>query len=135
MGFIEKVKNFTKSIFTKSIDTEEIYNYISVPSMEAKYDEGDYMQAAKDLKLLLERYGKLKKKNHRRRGREFIHFILSNKHKDLKNAGYTHWENVEKFIKLNQIKVYEYHKKNLRNAMDFFEKEVKSLNEIKIQTK
>ncbi|MFP4478352.1 MAG: hypothetical protein ACLFPM_02840 [Candidatus Izemoplasmatales bacterium] len=131
MGFVEKVK----SIFTKSEDTEELYNFISVPSMEANYEEGNYMEAAKNLKQLLERYGERKKKNHRRKGREFIHFILSNKHKDLKNIGYAHWENIEKFIKLNQDKVYEYHKKNLRKAMDFFEKEIKSLNEIKIPVK
>ncbi|QWC00173.1 hypothetical protein KHQ88_01000 [Mycoplasmatota bacterium] len=135
MAILEKVKKLTKNIFTSNDQDVDSLNLISVENMETKYRQEDYMGAAKDLKLLLERYGRRKRKNHRYKGREFIYFILSNKHKDLKNTGYTHWENIEKFIKLNQNKVYEYHRKNLRNAMDFFEKEVKSINEIKIQTK
>lgn len=102
--------------------------------MEEKFQSEDYMGAANELKSLLEKYGRRKRKNHRYKGREFIYFILSNKHKDLKNTGYAHWENLNNFFKLNQTKVYPYHKTNLRNAMDFFEKEIKGLREIKIVT-
>lgn len=135
MAFLDKVKSFAKSIFKKNEGVSNIPDMISIGSMEAKYNIEDYMGAAKDLKLLLERYGRRKRKNHRYKGREFIYFILSNKHKDLKNTGYMHWENLDKFMKLNQTKVYPYHKKNLRNAMSFFEKEIKSLSEIKIPKK
>ena len=135
MSFIEKIKDFSKSIFKKKEVNKDELNFISVESMEVKYENEDYMGAAKDLKLLLERYGRRKRKNHRYKGREFIYFILSNKHKDLKNIGYMHWDNLDKFFKLNQNKVYPYHKKNLRKAIDFFEKEIKSLKEIKIETK
>lgn len=130
MSLLEKLK----SLFAKKEKSIEKVNYISLMSMEEKYQVEDYMGAAKDLKSLLEQYGRRKRKNHRYKGREFIYFILSNKHKDLKNTGYTHWENLNNFIKLNQTKVYPYHKNNLRNAMDFFEKEVKGLREIKIVT-
>ncbi|MDD3129942.1 MAG: hypothetical protein PHF05_01820 [Candidatus Izemoplasmatales bacterium] len=128
MSFIDKIKG----LFVKKGKEETGKpDFISLMSMEAKYQEEDYMGAAKDLKGILERYGRRKRKNHRYKGREFIYFILSNKHKDLKNAGYNHWENLNQFIKLNQTKVYPYHKKNLREAMDFFEKEIKGLKEIK----
>lgn len=128
MNVFEKLK----SIFAKKEKTNDKFSYISLVSMEEKYQAEDYMGAAKDLKILLEKYGRRKRKNHRYKGREFIYFILSNKHKDLKNTGYTHWENLNNFMKLNQTKVYPYHQKNLRNAMDFFEKEIKGLREIKI---
>ncbi|MFW5794265.1 MAG: hypothetical protein ACOCV1_02170 [Bacillota bacterium] len=132
MSFIKKLKEITKSIFSKSNDENEIPDNISIASMEAKYENEDYMGAAKDLKNLLERYGRRKRKNHRYKGREFIYFILSNKHKDLKNIGYMHWKNLNKFFKLNQTKVYPYHKKNLRKAMTFFKNEIKGLSEINI---
>jgi hypothetical protein len=121
-----------KSFFAGNTEKREKPNYISLVSMEEKFQNEDYMGAAYELKSLLERYGRRKRKNHRYKGREFIYFILSNKHKDLKNTGYSHWENLKNFIKLNQTKVYPYHKTNLRNAMDFFEKEIKGLREIKI---
>lgn len=129
MAFIDSIKNIFKSQ-GKSNELNDT-NLISLDSMENHYEEGRYMDAAQELKILLERYGKRKRKNHRYKGREFIYFVLSNKHKNLKNAGYMHWENVNKFMQLNKKKVYPYHKENLRNAMDFFEKEVKSLKEIK----
>ena len=128
MKLVERVKSF----FERNKEEKEKVNYISLVSMEEKFQKEDYMGAANELKTLLEKYGRRKSKNHRYKGREFIYFILSNKHKDLKNTGYTHWENINDFIKLNQTKVYPYHVTNLRNAMDFFEKEVKSLRDIKI---
>jgi len=135
MGFIEKVKEKSKSLFAKK-ETERIdLDVTSIPSMEKKFQNEDYMGAAKDLKNLLEVYGRRKRKNHRYKGREFIYFLLSHKHKDLKTTGYTHWKNLDQFIILNQTKVYPYHKNNLRNAMDFFEKEIKGLHEIKIYSK
>lgn len=129
MAFIDSIKNIFNS--KKSSDELKDSNLISLDSMERHYEEGNYMEAAQELKILLERYGKRKRKNHRYKGREFIYFVLSNKHKNLKNAGYMHWENLNKFMELNKTKVYPYHQKNLRNAMDFFKKEVKSLREIK----
>lgn len=129
MSFIESLKNiFKRNEFAPSLKDS---NLISLESMEKHYEEEEYMEAAQELKILLERYGKRKRKNHRYKGREFIYFVLSNKHKNLKNAGYMHWKNLNKFMQLNKDKVYPYHKNNLRNAMDFFEKEVKSLREIK----
>ena len=105
----------------------------SVISMEAKYDNDDLVGAAKDLKHLLEYYGTRKKQNHRYKGRAFIHFVLSNKHKDLKNTGYMHWENINRIIQLNQTKVYPYNKENLKKAIDFFKQEVKSINSYSIK--
>jgi hypothetical protein len=119
MAILEKVKKLTKNIFTSNDQDVDSLNLISVENMETKYRQEDYLGAAKDLKLLLERYGRRKRKNHRYKGREFIYFILSNKHKDLKNTGYTHWENIEKFIKLNQNKVYEYHRKKFKKCNGF----------------
>ncbi|MBN2504235.1 MAG: hypothetical protein JXB20_02705 [Bacilli bacterium] len=131
MGFLDKIKNvFKKS--NKPGTSPEIPNIISVNVMEMKFENGDYNGAARDLKTLLEAYGRRKSKNHKYKGRTFIHFILSHKHKDLKNTGYTHWQNLTEFIRLNQEKVYPYHKNNLRNAMTFFEKEIKGLYDIKI---
>lgn len=118
---------------TKKGEKEVDDSRVSVDSMERKFSEDDLVGAAKDLKLLLEFYGHKKKKNHRYKGRTFIHFILSNKHKNLKNSGYIHWQNINNIIQLNQNKVYPYHQKNLRNAMDFFEKEVKNINTLSIR--
>lgn len=105
---------------------------VSIDSMEYKFENDDLVGAAKDLKLLLEFYGHKKKKTHRYKGRAFIYFILSNKHKNLKNSGYIHWQNINNIIQLNHKKVYPYHQKNLREAIDFFRKEVKNINSLSI---
>jgi len=129
MAFLDVFKNlFSKK---EKANPKQDSNLISLESMEKHYEEGKYMEAAQELKILLERYGKRKRKNHRYKGREFIYFVLSHKHKNLKNAGYMHWKNLNRFMELNKDKVYPYHQKNLRDAMDFFKREVKSLREIK----
>lgn len=132
MAFWSKFKELFKKSKTKPDHAREVANYISVISMEHKFANDDLVGAARDLKSLLEVYGRRKRKNHRYKGRVFIYFLLSNKHKDLKNTGYTHWENLLDFIKSTQTKVYPYHKNNLRNAMTFFEKEIRGISEIKI---
>mgnify|MGYP001027400828 CR=1 FL=1 len=128
MAFTEKLK----SIFKKSSEKKGEINYISLMSVEKKYEEEDYIGAARDLKALLEFYGRRKRKNHRYKGREFIYFVLSSKHKDLKNIGYYHWQNLTEFDKLTHGKAYPYHQNNLRKAIDFFEKEIKSLANMKL---
>jgi len=133
MTFIDKIKNFFKGK-SKSDRIKETPNHISILTMEKKFEDEDYIGAAKELKSLLEAFGRRKRKNHRYKGREFIYFILSNKHKDLKNTGYDHWQNLNHFIKLNHTKVYPFHKNNLRKAMTFFEKEIKGLSDIKISS-
>jgi len=129
-----KVKESFKKIFkgkaSNEKGTEESLLRVNVKTMEKKYEENDFTGAAIVLRNLLEIYGTQKKKNHRLKGREFIEFILSNKHKDLKAIGYTHWQNIVKLIHLDHEKPYPYHKQNLRNAMDFFEKELKSIRSI-----
>ena len=104
---------------------------VSVVMMDERFKAGDLIGAATILRNLLEIYGMKKDKKHRYKGREFIHFILSNKHKDLKNTGYVHWQNINKIIHLNHDKVYPYHQNNLEQAMTFFKKEVKSINSIR----
>jgi hypothetical protein len=126
MSFFDKIKD----MFTRKPDETDNENLVSVITMEAKYDEEDLVGAARDLKMLLEEYGRRKRHNHRTKGRQFIHFILSNKHKNLKNAGYQHWQNIDKILSLNSDTAYPYHKKNLRKAMDFFEKEIRNLDSI-----
>lgn len=111
-------------------ELEEGMLRVNVVEMERYYEEEDLVTASIVLRELLEVYASQKKQNHRYKGREFIHFILSNKHKDLKTVGYTHWQNINKIIHLNHTKVYPYHKENLKSAMDFFQKEVKSLKAI-----
>lgn len=113
-----------------TINDEEGIQRINVKVMEKLYEQDELTECAIMLKQLLEIYGNLKKKNHREKGREFVHFILSRKHKDLKNIGYTHWQNINKIIHLNQPGAYPYHKKNLRNAMDFYVKELKGIKVI-----
>lgn len=132
MGFFDKIKEIFKKSEAKPKKSKDLPGYISIFSMERKFEEEDLIGAAKDLKLLLEAYGRRKRKNHRYKGREFIYFVLGSKHKDLKNTGYTHWQHLDQYIKLNTSKVYPYHKNNIRNAMTFFEKEVRGLSEIKI---
>ena len=104
---------------------------VSFPIIEHAYDAGDYVEAAIMMKVLMEYYGERKRKNHKQKGREFVYFILGSKHKDLKNVGYTHWVNMNKIIKSKKTAVYPYHKQNLRNAIDFFKKEMRSLNTLK----
>jgi hypothetical protein len=130
MAFFDSIKNWFQKDPDKKKDVELEPNRVSIFTMETKYDSDDLVGAAKDLKVLLELYGASKKQNHRYKGREFIYFILSSKHKDLKTIGYTHWKNINQIITLNHKKAYPYHKINLRNAMDFFKKEIRSLNNI-----
>lgn len=106
---------------------------VNVTAMEKCYEEEDLVGCSVILKHLLEIYGEQKKQNNRLKGREFISFILSNKHKDLKAIGYTHWQHMNKIIHLNQSKPYPYHKQNLRKAMDFFEKELKGIHVIDME--
>jgi MinD-like ATPase involved in chromosome partitioning or flagellar assembly len=127
--------NFLKNIFKKKteiVETSKIVNRANTDEMEKSYNNDDFVHSALILKILLEVYGERKKKNHRQKGREFIQFILSNKHKDLKTIGYTHWQNINKIIQTKHTKVYPYHKNNLRNAIDFFTKEVRSINSINV---
>lgn len=132
MELFKRIRTYFSDLKAKNRQINEILNFISIESMEEKYNKGDLMGAAKDLKILLEAYGKRKSKNHRYKGREFISFLLSNRHQDLKNTGFNHWENINEYIKLNHSKVYPYHQKNIREAMTFFEKEIRNLTEIKI---
>ncbi len=132
MELFKRIKTLFAGNKSKSNDANDVLKFISIDSMEAKYNNNDLMGAAKDLKSLLEAYGKRKSKNHHYKGRVFISFLLSNKHQDLKNTGYNHWENLTEYIRLNHSKVYPYHQKNIREAMTFFEKEIKGLAEIKI---
>lgn len=128
----------SKNIFSKLFkgkekqveEVEEGTFRVNVTIMEKKFAEDDLVGAAVVLRHLLEIYGTQKKKNHRLKGREFIHFILSIKHKDLKTKGYTHWQNINKIIHLNQAHPYPYHKENLRKAMDFYKKELKGIKVI-----
>ena len=106
---------------------------VNVTLMEKRYEEDDLVGSAIVLKHLLEIFGTQKKQNHRLKGREFIHFILSNKHKDLKTTGYTHWQNINKIIHLNQTKPYPYHKENLLKAIEFFKKELKGIKVIDME--
>lgn len=133
MAFLSSLKNiFTKKEPQPKKEKKEVVK-VSVVSMEKKFENDDLVGAAKELKILLEYFGEQKKQNHRYKGREFISFILSNKHKDLKNIGYTHWQNVNQVIQLNQKQVYPYHKNNLRNAMTFFETETKGIYNFNIE--
>jgi hypothetical protein len=126
-GFLQKIKDLFSS---KPKEHATTGRRISVAAMEAYYAEDNLSAAASTLRQLLELYGKQKNKNHRTKGREFIHFLLSSKHKDLKNEGYVHWQNVQKILRLTHNKVYPYHKQNLRLAMDFFKRELKSIQTI-----
>ncbi|MFK5882752.1 MAG: hypothetical protein QM489_00180 [Candidatus Izemoplasma sp.] len=125
-------KLFSKKQENHTDDQEESYR-INITEMEKLYEAEDLVGCATMLKELLEVYGSLKNKNDRTKGREFIYFILSKKHKNLKNEGYTHWEHINKIISLNQTQVYPYHQQNLRHAMDFFVKELKGLKVINME--
>jgi len=132
MTLIDTIKSWTKKGSTKTKEQSDEFQKVTVDTMEELFKQENLVGAAKDLKMLLEYYGRGKKKNHRYKGREFMFFILSNKHKELKNTGYKHWQNVNQIIQLNQQKVYPFNKKNLREAMDFFEKEIRGISAIKI---
>lgn len=126
-NIFDSFKNLFKGKTAKEVPSAENYVEVNVTAMEEKYQEDDLVGAASMLIHILEKYGEKKSKNHRLKGRAFIHLILSRKHKDLKNIGYNHWENLNKMMRLNQSKPYPYHKKNLRKAMDFYLKEVKGI--------
>lgn len=132
MALFSSIKEWSKKRTEKKEKVVDNSNRVTVDIMESKFENDDLVGAAKDLKLLLEIYGIRKKKNHRYKGRTFIYFILSNKHKEHKNVGYKHWQNLTQIIQLNHKKVYPYHKKNLRNAMDFFKKEIRGISQIDV---
>ncbi len=132
MALFSKLKERSEAKKKKIKEEDLSSGRVSVYTMEAKFESEDLVGAARDLKSLLEIYGIRKKKNHRYKGREFIHFILSSKHKDLKSTGYKHWQNINQIIILNHKTVYPFHKQNLRDAMTFFEKEIKGLNTIDV---
>lgn len=132
MSLMKKLKKSSKKESNDQKETTKNIKDVSMPIIEHAYGAGDYVEAAIMLKELLEHYGERKKKNHRTKGREFMYFILSNKHKNLKNVGHTHWVNINKIIQSRKHAGYPYHKQNLRNAIDFFKKEIKSLNTLKV---
>jgi len=130
MSLFSKLKNQKSE---ETIENKEVDNVqrVSMSIIEQAYDSEKFVDAAIMLKVLIEYYGEHKKNNHRYKGREFMFFIMSNKHKDLKNVGYSHWVNLGKLIQSKNKAVYPYHKQNLRNAIDFFKKEIKSLSNMK----
>ena len=130
--FLDSIKNIFVGKKMPQEQLKEGMKNISVAAMEHRYEMDDLVGAAAILRNLLELYGEGKRKNHRTKGREFIHFILSSKHKDLKSQGYEHWQNINKIIHLNKTTVYPYHKQNLRKAMDFYKKEIKAINSIDV---
>ena len=132
-NIFDSFKKVFKGKPEQRVEAEEGKLIVNVTAMEKAYEEEDLVGCSIILKHLLEIYGTQKKQNHRLKGREFMFFILSNKHKDLKAVGYTHWQHINKIIHLNQSKPYPYHKQNLRKAMDFFEKELKGINAIDME--
>jgi len=131
MALLEKIKNMFQK--KASIQENSIQHTISLSEIQKKYDADDLINAAKDLKMLLDFYGKRKSRKHKFKGREFIDFILGSKHKELKNTGFMHWQNVTQIIQSNQTKAYPYNKKKLKDAIDFFSKEIRDLNIISVQ--
>lgn len=129
-NIFDSFKNIFKGKDKEEKELNENELRVNVSIMEKKYDDDELVEASIILKHLLEIYGTKKKKNHRLKGREFIHFILSSKHKNLKTEGYTHWEHINKIIHLNQKTIYPYHKQNLREAIDFYKKEIKGIKVI-----
>nr|HPJ23916.1 hypothetical protein [Bacillota bacterium] len=75
MTIFNKIKDLFKKDPTEKKSKPIDLTRVSVFSMEKKFEAEDLVGAAKDLKLLLESYGRSKKKNHRYKGREFIFFI------------------------------------------------------------
>jgi len=133
MKLMKRFRNLFTKTKTKSESVKETASFITIETIESKFNNDDLLGAAKDLKSLLEAYGKRKSKNHRHKGRVFIAFILSNKDQDQKNIGYTHWQNLIEYIRLGHKTIYPYHKKNIGEAISFFMKKIKGLSEIKIQ--
>ena len=131
-NIFDSFKKMFKGKSNQIEENEEGKLRVSVINMEHKYKEDDLVSASIILRHLLEIYGAKKKKNNRLKGREFIHFILSNKHKDLKNEGYEHWQNINKIVHMNQSKTYPYHKDNLRKAIEFYKKEIKGIKVIDV---
>jgi len=131
--FINSLKKMFKRSPVHKEETTEGTLRVNVRMMEKCFKEDDLVGCSIILKHLLEIYGTQKKKNHRLKGREFVHFILSSKHKDLKNLGYSYWQKINNIIYLNQSETYPYHKQNLRKAMDFFKKELKSIGAINME--
>jgi hypothetical protein len=132
-NIFDSFKKVFKGNQQQKLETTEGKLRVNVTVMEKCYEEENLVGSSIVLKHLLEIYGTQKKQNHRLKGREFMYFLLSNKHKDLKTVGYTHWQHINKIIHLNQSKPYPYHKQNLRKAMDFFEKELKGINVIDME--
>ena len=132
-NIFDSFKKFFKEKTAVSYRLEDGLHRVNVTIMEKHYEADDFVGSSIILKHLLEIYGTKKKMNHRLKGRVFVHFILSNKHKNLKTIGYTHWQNINKIIHLNHAKTYPYHKNNLRKAMDFYKKELKSINSIDVE--
>lgn len=128
LPFFGKNKDVIKEA---SNEQENNIQLVSYSVIESAFEKGEFLESALMLNTLLEFYGEKKKKDHRYKGREFIHFILSAKHKDLKNIGYTHWVNIGKIIHSSKKSVYPYHQENLKNAIEFFKKEIKSLSNLK----
>jgi|GEM_PF-1350107 len=128
MAFWDKVKNIFHKDSEKQPKEKIEFRRISITEIIKKNDADDLVGAAKDLKILLEWYGHRIRKNQKVKGREFIDLILGKKHKDLKNTGFMHWQNILQLIQSSPKQVYPYHKNNLTNAIDFFIKEIKGLN-------
>ena len=127
--------NFLKNIFKKDPKITDPVNKVkssNVSEMKKCFDNDDFVKSAIILKTLLEVYGIKKNKTHRYKGREFVYFILSNKHKDLKNIGYTHWQNINKIIQKKQNQSYPYYKKSMKNAIAFYTKEIRSINSLNV---
>ncbi|MDD3477657.1 MAG: hypothetical protein PHP32_02165 [Candidatus Izemoplasmatales bacterium] len=134
MAFFDKIKQ----LFTgkaANADEASLYRTVSLEEIRKHYDADELNVAAKDLKLLLELYGKRKSKKHKFKGREFIDFILGSKHKDQKNAGFQHWQNIVQIIESNKTKAYPYYKEKMKDAIDFFSKEIRDINGISIEVK
>ena len=129
MALFDNIKKLFQKKPSKVVDTT-VFHIISLEEIKKKYEADDVNGAAKDLKMLLERYGKRKNRNHKFKGREFVDFVLGSKHKDLKNVGYTHWQNIGQIIEANHSKVYPYYKQKLKDAIDFYSKEIRDLNTI-----
>lgn len=132
-NIFDSIKNVFKGKDKVERTPQEGLHVINVRELERLYEADNLTAAAAMLIDLLEVYGNRKKKNNRLKGREFIHMILSHKHKDLKNVGYTNWLNLTKIAHLTHNKSYPYYKENLRNAIDFFRKEISSINQLDVE--
>ncbi|MDC0558957.1 hypothetical protein OAO42_00945, partial [Candidatus Izimaplasma bacterium] len=77
----DSLKSIFKRKQSESDQLDEGLHRVNVSLMEKHYKADDLVGCAIILKHILEIYGEQKKKNHRLKGREFVHFILSSKHK------------------------------------------------------